>query len=167
MRLALPVPIHASPTLLLSRAGLYAPFEARLLTVAGIAAVLALFAARRIDVREAVVWAIAAGYAFLPDDAFNRLLLITLPFLLLVELSPLRWLAVWVVSCVTALGAVIATRGVPHALAGAAGPLRAIFAHESTVRHTLWMALLPTLVIGTYLSERRAGRAPLAPLAQG
>ncbi len=160
-RLAINPPIHASPTLVLARIGVYAPVEAKLLTAVGIAAVFVLFAARRIEVREAVVWSLVAGYVFLPDDAFNRLLLITLPFLLLLDLSLWRWLTVWVVSCVAALGAVVATRGVPHELSAVAGPLRTVFAHESTLRHVLWMNLLLALVIAYYLIDRRAGRAPV------
>jgi len=160
-RLAVNPPLHASPTLLLSRIGVYAPIEAKLLTGAAIITVLGLFATRRIEVREAVVWSLVAGYIFLPDDAFNRLLLITLPFMLLLELSLRRWIAIWVVSALAALGAVIATRGVPHELTAIAGPLRAVFAHESTVCHVLWMNLLPALVIAYYLIDRRAGRAPV------
>jgi hypothetical protein len=163
LRLDLAVPLHASPLLLLSRIGLYAPIEAKLLSVAGFAAVLALFGRRRIDVREAVVLAIAAGYVFLPDDAANRLLLITLALLLLLDLSVRRWLVVWAISCVATLGVVVATKGVPHELAGVAPLLRTIFARESTVRHVLWMNLLPAVVLRWYLRDRRDRRAPVLP----
>jgi len=155
-------PIHASPTLLLARIGIYAPIEAKLLTAAGIAAVFVLFAFRRIEVREAVVWSLFAGYIFLPDNAFDRILLMTLPFLLLLDLSMGRWICVWVVSCTAALGVVVAVRGVPHRLSAIAGPLRDVFAHEATVRHVLWVNLLPVLVIAYYLLDRHAGRAPVA-----
>lgn len=166
LRLDLPVPLHASPTLLLARIGLYAPFEARLLSAAAFGAVMALFARRLIDVREATVLAIAAGYVFLPDDAANRLLLLALALLLLLDLSTRRWLALWAISCVATLGAVVATQGVPHRLAGVGGPLRAAFAHESTVRHVLWMNLLPAVVLFWYLRDRRNRRAPVLPLRQ-
>ena len=85
VRLGIDPPIHASPWLLVSRAGLYAPAEAKLALVVSIVAVLALYAARRIEIREAVIFSLFAGYVFLPDDAFNRLILITLPFLLLLK----------------------------------------------------------------------------------
>jgi hypothetical protein len=97
-RLAINPPIHASPTLVLARLGVYAPIEAKLLTGTAMVLVLGLFLTRRIDVRAGVVWSLMAGYAFLPDDAFNRQLLISLPFLLIVELSLRRWLALWIVS---------------------------------------------------------------------
>ncbi len=157
-RLAIDPPIHASPTLLLARLGIYAPIEAKLLSATGIVAVLGFFLARRIDVREAVVWSLFAGYAFLPDDAFDRLLLITLPFFLILDLSVVRWVAVWVVSSVAALAGAVATRGVPRLLSPIAGLLRTIFSHEATTRHVLWMNLLPLLVLAFYFSDRRAGR---------
>lgn len=163
-RLAFNSPIHASPTLLLARLGLYAPVEAKLLTAAGIAAVFAFFAVRWIDVRDAVVWSVLAGYIFLPDDAFNRLLLITLPFMLILEFSAGQWVAVWVVSCIAALAGVVATRGVPHALLPFDGVLRGLFAREGTVRHVLWMNLLPATVIAFYAANNRARRRSKASL---
>ena len=161
-RLGINPPIHASPTLLLARIGVYAPFEAKLLTAAGILVVLALQLARRIDVREAVVWSLFAGYVFLPDDALDRLLLITIPFLLIVELSPVEWAVVWGVSILAAVAGDIAVHGVPHALASLGGPLRSVFAHESTVRHVLWMCLLPATVVALYFRERTASARPNA-----
>jgi hypothetical protein len=169
-RLAINPPIHASPTLVLSRLGIYAPIEAKLLTAAAIAAVLAFFAARRIDIREAVVWSLFAGYAFLPDDAFNRLLLITLPFILILDMPPVRWLVLWIISGIAALAGVVATRGVPHALAALGGPLRTLFAHEGTLRHVLWINLLPGAVVAYYFIDRRRAAARQArvnvPLAR-
>ncbi|MDQ2894829.1 MAG: hypothetical protein M3Y09_04185, partial [Actinomycetota bacterium] len=157
-RLAIDPPIHASPTILLARLGVYAPIEAQLLTAAALVAIFACFVARRIDVRDAVVWSLFAGYVFLPDDAFNRLLLITLPFMLILHYSIARWVAIWIVSSVAALAGVTATRGVPHVLATFAGPLRAVFTNEATVPHVIWMNLLPALVVTFhFLDRRRAG----------
>jgi hypothetical protein len=155
-RLGINPPIHASPTIALARLGLYAPIEAKALTAAGIAAVLGLFVGRRIDVREAVVWSLFAGYLFLPDDAFNRLLLITLPFLLIMHPSVRQWIVIWVVSGIAALAGVVATRGVPHELKFIAGPLRDVFGRESTLRHMLWMNLLTVVVLVFYATGRRA-----------
>jgi hypothetical protein len=154
-RLAINPPIHASPTLVLSRLGIYAPVEAKLLTAAAVLTVLGLFVARRIDQREVVLWSIFAGYLFLPDDAFNRLLLITLPFMLILRYSSARWVTIWIVSSITALAGVIATRGVPHALSPIGAPLRAVFAHEGTIRHVAWMSLLPVLILAFYFQDRR------------
>ncbi len=166
-RLGIDPPLFASPTLLLSRIGVYAATEARIGLVVSILAVFALYAARRIEIREAVIWSILAGYLWLPDNPFSRLLLVTLPFLLLLRLTIARWIVLWVLTTIEALGAWTATRGVPHGLHWIAGPLRTVFAHEQTVRHVLWMNLLPALVIGLYLFDRRHGRAPIGQAADG
>lgn len=155
-RLSINPPIHSSPTLLLARLHLYAPVEAKVLTAAALVAVFALYLARRLEIREAVVWSLFAGYIFLPDDPFNRLLLISLPFLFVVVMDRARWIALWVVSCVVALAAAVETRGVPHALSAIGSPLRAVFSHEATVRDVLWMALIPALVIAFYWLDHRA-----------
>lgn len=157
-------PIHVSPTLLLSRIGIYAPIEAKLLPALMTLAVLALFVKRRIDIREAMIWSMFAGYVFLPDTDFDRLLLITLPFLLILDLSLGRWVLVWVVSCFAALAGVVATHGVPHEFSALAGTLRTVFSHEDTGRSLLWMNLLPVLVLGFYFVDRRAARAPVEPV---
>ncbi|HUZ27636.1 MAG TPA: hypothetical protein VMU90_00250 [Solirubrobacteraceae bacterium] len=151
-------PIHASPLLVLARLHLYSSVEPRLFLVLAIAAVFVLYASRRIEIREAVVWALFSGYIFLPDDPFNRLLLITLPFLLLVEFTAKQWIALWVVSCMAALGVVIATHGVPHALSPLASVLRAVFSREGSPQHVLWINLVPALTIGFYLIDRRPTR---------
>jgi hypothetical protein len=162
-RLSIDPPIHASPTLLLARLHLYSPAEAKILTAAALLAVTGLFAWRRLGIRQAVVWALFAGYIFLPDDPFNRLLLISLPFVFVVEMSRWRWIALWVLSCVDALAADVATRGVPHALSAIASPLRTLFAHEATVRHVLWMSLLPALLIAFYALDSVSARRRTGP----
>jgi hypothetical protein len=58
-------------------------------------------------VREAVIWSLFVGYVYLPDDDFDRLLLITLPFLLILELSLRRWVVVWVVSLFATVGGIV------------------------------------------------------------
>lgn len=156
--LAINPPIHVSPTILLARLGIYAPIEPKLFSAAAIIAVLGFFLADRIDVSEAVVWSLLAGYIFLPDDDYDRLLLITLPFLLILDLSTLEWALMWVVSSVAALAGVIATRGVPHELSALAGPLHTVFgAHEATLRNMLWLNLLPALTLAFYFMHRHAG----------
>ena len=84
--LAIDPPIHVAPTLLLARIGIYAPIEAKLLPVAATIVALVFYVIRRIDIREAMVWSLLAGYVFLPDTDFDRLLLITLPFFLILDL---------------------------------------------------------------------------------
>jgi hypothetical protein len=162
--LAFNPPIHVVPTILLARIGLYAPIEAKVLPAAATIAALVLFAMRRIDIREAVVWSLFAGYVFLPDTDFDRMLLITLPFLLMLELSLARWVVVWIVSSVAAVAGYVATHSVPHALSSLAGTFHTVFGHEPTVRNVLWMNLFTVLVLAYYLIDRRAGRAPVGGL---
>jgi hypothetical protein len=160
-RLSIDPPIHASPTLVLSKLGMYSPAEPKVLTALAIATVLVLFARRRIDITEAVTWSLFSGYIFLPDNPFGRLLLIALPFMLIAEYSTARWLAIWVVTSVLAVGAAVAARGVPGRLSSIADPLLTTFGRENSLRHVLWMSVLPALVLVFYFADRRAA-APAA-----
>jgi hypothetical protein len=162
VRLDLNPPINASPVLLLAKIGIYNTVEPRVLTVIGVLVVFGLFAIRRIDICEAVVLSVLAGYVFLPDDAFDRLLLITLPFLLILRPKPWQWLLLWAVSSVAALGAVVATHGVPHFLSGVGDGLRSVFGgHEGTLRHVFWMSL-PLAVVLVMFGLARRTRTPAA-----
>ncbi|MHB8490661.1 MAG: hypothetical protein ACYDA6_00385 [Solirubrobacteraceae bacterium] len=161
-RLALDPPIHASVMIVVSRLGLYSPIEARVLPIIGISAVLALFVARRMDIREAVVWSVFAGYIFLPDDDFGRLLLISLAAMLILHPSRRQWLALWATTCVEALAVLLIQHAEPHSLRGLLSPLRSLLGSESTLQHALWMNLLPALVVGLYITRRRGGGTALA-----
>jgi hypothetical protein len=157
-RLGAYVPIHSSPMLLVSRIGLYASFEPTLLAAIALIAIVVLVILRRLEVAEALALSLLAGYIFLPDDSFGRLLLVTIPFLLLVRPTSRQWAAVWVVTTVAAIAAAIETQGVPHALAPISGALRAAFSHESTVRSVLWLNAPVVTVLWTYWAQRqRAG----------
>lgn len=165
-RLAFNPPIHTSPTLLISRLGLYAPFEAQLLPVLAVLCVAALLLVRRINVREAVVWSLFVSYVFLPDDDVDRLILITLPFLLIISMSVSEWAAVWIASLVATAASVIATNGVPHALAAISGPLQSVFSHEGTVRSVIWTNLPTALVIAIYFAHRRRPPRPVVEVSR-
>jgi hypothetical protein len=159
-RVGIDPPIHASPTLILSKLHVYAPWEVKPLMIALLLAVFVAFLYRRLTIQEAAIWSLFAGYVFLPDDSFDRLLLISLPFLLLVSLSWVQWLALWVWTCITALGAEIAVRGVPHVLHFASGSLQSIFGHDGTIAHALWMNSFVVLVLGIWwVARRRDGSA--------
>lgn len=154
-RLNIDPPIHASPTLLLSRIGLYARLEPRLLTAFALLVVLFLFVLRRIAVRDAIALSLFSGYIFLPDDSFDRLLLISLPFLLLVRPTRVQWSVLWAITTVAAFAAVVETRGVPHALAPIGALLRGLFSHEATVRDVLWMNAPVVAILVTYAVQRK------------
>jgi hypothetical protein len=157
VRVGIDPPIHASPTMVLSKLHVYATWEVKPLMIVLLLVIFVAFLYRRLSIQEATVWSLFAGYVFLPDDSFDRLLLISLPFLLLVSLSWRQWLALWIWSCVTALGAEIAVRGVPHALHFASGPLQTAFGHDGTIVHALWMNSFVALVLVSYWIARRRG----------
>lgn len=160
-RLGFNPPLHISPTLLISRIGLYAPFEAQLLPALGALCVVVLLLVRRINVREAIVWSLFVSYVFLPDDDVDRLVLITLPFLLIMTISVLEWTAIWIVSLWATLASVVATKGVPHALHALRGPLQGVFSHEGTVRSVIWTCLPTAVVLAVYFRGRhRRSREP-------
>ena len=161
-RLGAYLPIHSSPMLLVSRIGLYASFEPSLLAAIAIAAVVVLLVLRRLALPEALALSLLGGYIFLPDDSFGRLLLVTLPLLLLVRPTPRQWAAVWVVTTIAAIAAAIETQGVPHALGPISGALRAAFSHESTVRSVLWLNAPMVTVLWISLVQRRRSHAPSA-----
>jgi hypothetical protein len=164
-RLAFNPPIHTSPTLLISRLGFYAPFEAQLLPVLAGVCVVALLLARRINVREAVVWSLFVSYVFLPDDDVDRMILITLPFLLIMSVSVWEWAAIWIVSLLATAASVIAVNGVPHALAAINGPLQSVFSHEGTVRTVIWTNLPTALVLGIYFAHHRRPPQPVVDVS--
>jgi hypothetical protein len=159
-------PIHASATILLARLGIYTPVEAELFTATALLAVFAWFAARASDTRTAVVWSLFAGTVFLPNNSFSRILLMTLPFIFLVRMTPSRWVTLWIISTVSAAAVVIATRGVPHVLSTIADPLQSLFAREATIRHALWVNLPLALMLVYYWSDR-SRRATIAGHAAG
>lgn len=157
-RVAIDPPIHASPTMVLSKLGIYATWEVKLLMIVLLLTILIAFLYKRLTIPEATIWSLFAGYVFLPDDSFDRLLLISLPFLLLISLSWIQWVILWIWSCVTALGAEIAVRGAPHALHFATGPLQTVFGRDGTIAHTIWMNSFVALVLGLYAIARHRGR---------
>ena len=163
VRVGIDPPIHASPTMVLSKLHIYATWEVKPLMIVLLLVIFVAFLYRRLSIQEATVWSLFAGYVFLPDDSFDRLLLISLPFLLLVSLSWRQWLALWGWSCVTALGAEIAVHGVPHALHFAGGPLQTAFGHDGTIVHALWMNSFVVLVLVLYWIARRRGGLSPAP----
>ncbi len=153
-RLVLNPPFHASLGIVPSRLGLYAPFEPQLATALALLVVLVAFAWRRLDVRDAVVLAILAGYAFLPDEVPNRILLTTVPFLLVLAPSRRGWAAIWACSLPAAATVVVAAKGAP-------GPLADLIGGESSIPHVLWSHLLPLLVLALWARERyRPARRP-------
>ncbi len=122
---------------------------------------VALLLARRINVREAIVWSLFVSYVFLPDDDVDRMVLITMPFLLIMSISVFEWTAIWIVSLWATVASVMATKGVPRALDALRGPLQGVFSHEGTVRSVIWTCLPTVVVLAVYFRGRqRRSREP-------
>jgi hypothetical protein len=105
----------------------------------------------RVDVREAVVLSIAAGYVFLPDSPSNRILLVLLPFLLLADLSARGWLLLWLASLPAAAAVMQASRDLPAGIIDVIGP-------TGSLRQVVWLHLPLLVVVVGWIRERSRNR---------
>lgn len=158
-RMQIDPPIHASLLKPLAEVGLYDPWLARACTVAALVTVGAAFARRRIEAPVAVVLSMVAAYAFLPDQSDNRVLLLVLPVLLLTRLTPLRYVTLWVLSTVAAVGLVVELNGVPAALAGLAPVATAVFGTYGSMQHVVIVNALLLWVLACHVRDLR-GQGP-------
>jgi hypothetical protein len=153
-------PIHASPTMLLSALGLYHPMMVTVFVTVSLVTIWFLFLRRKLGIREAIVLGIFFPYMASPEVGVNRILAATLPFLLLVPLSPQRWLAVWTATSVSSAALYINIRGLPGSVA-AIGWLtelsRTVFGQEGSPQHVVFMNLLPILMLFYYLKDKKSG----------
>lgn len=97
------MPQHASITKLLAGAHLYHPVMVKVFIVASVIMIFALFVMRQIDIRDVVVLSVYCFFVALPDESFDRLVLITVPFLFVLRLTVWRMLIVWGLTYVAAL----------------------------------------------------------------
>jgi hypothetical protein len=147
-RISIDPPIHASPTQILSHLGIYSSAIPRVFIVVSLLAVYALFVYRRLDVREAVVLSVFCSYVALPDEGANRMLLITLPFLFIVAMTPRRWLALWAVSFLAAAAVLVEFRNVPIDL------VEKIFGSYGSLKHVLFANTVMALVVFYYVRDK-------------
>lgn len=133
-------PIHASPTMLLSELGLYDPLVPKLFLPLGLLATYALYLRGTLDIRETAAASVLCWYVALPDHSFTRALMVTLPFVLVLEMTALRWMWLWAVSSVASVTVYTAVRGGP-------GALEAVFGENGTVQHVLWANSITVLVL--------------------
>ena len=150
-------PVHASLTKVLYDLGLYETFFVQGFIYTALAAVYLLFALRKIDIKEAIALSLFAAYVALPNESFDRILLITLPFLFVVSLSLARWAAVWAVTIVTGAGVylnVMAPTPVPQSFVDAAGSY-------GSYRHLILANALMLLILAFYLWDKIVRRRPL------
>jgi len=164
-------PIHASPTQLLAAVGLYAPAVARFGIPLCFAAVYLLTLTRRVTPSEGVALSVLAAFLLLPDQAANRILLVSLPLLLVLRATRGRWLALWGASALSAVALYAQVRGVPElglpGWAPVADATRALFGPYGSVRHVVWMNLTFALVLGFFVSDKLRGQGLPSPSAHG
>lgn len=103
-RLKLP-PGHASLTQYLARVHAYTPAIAEVFPALMIVAATTAFFTRRIDVRQAIVLCFFGAFVLAPDESLDRVLLVALPLMIVIELGWLRVLLLWAASLVSAIGA--------------------------------------------------------------
>jgi len=162
VRTGIDPPIHASPTQLLAAIGLYTPAVATFGIPLCLLAVYLATLARRLTPAEGVALSVLAAFLLLPDQAANRVLLVSLPLLLLTRSSRGRWLALWGASVLSAAALIVEVRGVPalglpgwDALAVAA---LALFGTYGSLRHVLFMNLTCALVLAFFFADKLRGR---------
>jgi len=100
-------PTHAALTELLVRVHLYSASLVRPFIVIAIVAVLVLQWRRLLSTAEAIVLCVVASFIALPDHGVDRILMLTLALLLVIEMPTRRWLVLWGVSLLEALAFVI------------------------------------------------------------
>jgi hypothetical protein len=155
-------PVHASWTKLLSALGIYTDTYVKLFMYGGLAIVYALFTLRRLDIREAIVLALFFAYFALPDQSFDRILLIALPFLLLIRLTPWRYAALWIIG-IFAGAAVHFNLGLTpwQTHKGASYEVAHwLFGDYGSLQHTLWANSPLVLLVGLYVFDKWTGRYP-------
>jgi hypothetical protein len=129
---------------------------ARVGTLLAVGAVLAAYAARRIGVTQAVVLAQAAAYVFVPDESDNRILLIALPMLYLIRLTPIRLVVLWAVSAVATAALVFQLDGVPHGPGALHDLLSSVFGAYGSVQHVVVMNLILVAALAWVTVDVRA-----------
>jgi len=153
-------PDHESVTRLLDAVGLWHPLMVKIFVPAALIAIFALFLADRIDIREAVVLSIAASLFLLPD--ITRTEFIALPFLLITRLSPVRLLAIWVASTLSAIAVVGTTNKVGSLPFGSV--LDRLFGsteYEGSLFYVFVINLFLFVVLLIYAADRLRGRVDL------
>jgi hypothetical protein len=159
-------PTYASLAIVLDKIRLYRPGMVPVFILASLAVIAAVYVARMIDIREAVVLSLFFSFIAAPDFPVDRSILITLAFLPLIAWSRARLAGIWMLSCVAALASLIAIHGVPGGVPGGT-LLAAVFGREGSVAHALWTALFPFAMLGFYLLDKRRGRVTHPELLYG
>ena len=97
-------PIFESVTRLLAAAHLYTPLIPKVLGPLLVVSIWALYETGRLRIPETIALSLFAAYVLLPDQSSDRILLITLPLILVTRTTTARWALFWAVSVFAAVG---------------------------------------------------------------
>jgi hypothetical protein len=155
-------PGHASWTQIPYDLGVYNGRFPQLFIYGGLAATYALFALRRIDIREAIALALLFAFVALPDQGLGRIVLIALPFLLLIRLTPWRYAALWAVATMAGLAVLFSVGRTPFEATSGAHYEAAhwLFGDYASLQHVLWANAPLALLVGLYAYDKWTGRYP-------
>jgi hypothetical protein len=144
-------PIFDSITVPLAHAGLYTSLVPRVWLVVAAVGLAYLTWRRTIDVAEAICIGTWAGFVLLPDEPPDRILIASLPLLLVVRSTRFRWLLWWLVSLVPATWLYVDTMSSP-------GRLRQLTGAPESWRHVLGANVLMLALVAVYGFDRMTGR---------
>ncbi|MEX0993046.1 MAG: hypothetical protein WDZ37_03525 [Solirubrobacterales bacterium] len=153
-RISIDPPIHAAITQLLAEVNLYSTLIPRVFWPLSLGTVYALYLLRKIDIKDTVVLSVFCSYIALPDEGFNRMLLITLPFLFLIGMSLWRWTVLWFLSILAAGAVLVEFRDVDLDLA------ESLFGAYGSLEHVVFVNVVMVAVLVFYLRDRLGASGP-------
>lgn len=124
-------PTHAALTQLLAKAHIYSSSLVRPFIIVAIVGIVVLYLWRKLNVGEAIALSVFVAYLPLPDEGVDRILMVTIPLLLVLNLSARRWAVLWVVSAIESVAFLI------QELGPSAG--QKIIGHYASIGHVLLM----------------------------
>jgi hypothetical protein len=152
-------PLHAALLKPLADVGLYAPWMVKVGTPLALAAVFVAYARRSIGVAAAVVLSQLAAYVFLPDESDNRILLIALPMLYVIRLTPARMVVLWAISLLATAALVFQLDGVPHGPGALHDAFQRVLGAYGSTQHVVVMNLILVAVLVWFVLDARRGSA--------
>jgi hypothetical protein len=103
------------------------------------------------------VLSVFAAYLPLPDEGVDRILMVTIPLLFVLQLSARRWIALWVVSAIESVAFLI------QELGPSAG--QKIIGHYASIGHVLLMNPIMLLPFAWLVIDRWKARPEPEPRA--
>lgn len=164
------LPEHASVSELLVALHLYGPLVPRVFIVVSLGAIYYFFWRRRLNIAESIVLSIYCFFVLLPDESFDRIVLIVMPFLFIVRLTPWRVAIIWLATTVAAAATFTPFWGIPQFVPGGSEFASWVGAYGSPVYVALSnipTLLLPSLWVLDRLAARRTPVAVPLPASLG